>query len=381
MSLTRVLRSLALRAEKIPGIGIPVVACHLRRKYGPRVVTAAKVLNYARALRDCETRAVVTRSLPTILNLDTYNACNLGCPFCPTGTGKMERERCRMPLDQARKVIDAVRSHVLEVRLHNWGEPFLNPEIFDIIRHAFDAGLYTVINSNLSLKGDGLAQKVVSSGLDFLSVSMDGASQESLVQYRRKARFDVVKQNIRSIIEERNRQGLSRPQVEIAFCVFRHNEHELGELRKLGGELGVDRILPRRAFIYLPSFVPTNPEFQPLLHLGSPPCPFLYHELTVEADGHISPCCTSFSDRWDVGTVSDLEEVGRLWNSEPYRRMRRFAGTEAAAAEDEKTLCRYCRLFRPVEEKPGTLSPLPPHLVYLGKTYQHDADENSCERP
>jgi len=379
--ITRRLRSLALRLEKVPGVGIPVIAFHLWRKYGLRVVTAAKVRNYARAIRDFENHAVRTRSLPTILNLDTYNTCNLACPFCVTGTRQMEREICRMPLEQAMRVIDAVRSHVLEVRLFNLGEPFLNPDIFDLIRYASDAGLFTVIHSNLSLKVDGLPEKVVSSGLDFLSISMDGSTQESLVRYRRKARSDVVKENIRRIIEERNRKGHSRPIVEIACCVFRHNEHELEELKRIGEELGVDGVVPRRAFIYLPSFVPVNPEFQPLHGYGfeGSTCRFLYHELTVEADGRISPCCLSFSRRWDVGTVMDLGNLEGLWNSEQFRRMRSCTGKDPAAVGEEETLCRYCRLFISPDGPPGTLSPLPPHMVYSKNTFHHGLDEHISE--
>jgi len=365
------LRSQALQVEKIPVIGIPMIAYHLRKKYGSRVVTSAKVRNYAQAIRDYETKAVKTKSLPTILNLDTYNICNLTCPFCPTGTRQMERKPCRMLLEKARNVIDSVSPHVLEARLFNWGEPFLNPDIFKIIKYAAGAGLFTVINSNLSLKVDGLAEKVVSSGLDYLAVSMDGITQESLAKYRRKAQSALVKENIRKIIKERNRRGLSHPKVEIAFCVFRHNEHELDRLQEFGRELGVDSVLPRRAFIYLPSFVPVNPEFQPLQGLGGSTCRFLYHELTVEADGHISPCCTSISDQWDVGTVSDLKHLDSLWNSEKFLQMRRSFGACATAANKEETLCSYCRIVHSPDGQPGTLSPLPPQMVYLKDTFHH----------
>ena len=75
---------LALEFAEVPIVGQIPIGRYLRARYGDRVVTPAKVANFVRTKRDLLRRSVSVESLPTILNLDTFNACNLKCPFCAT---------------------------------------------------------------------------------------------------------------------------------------------------------------------------------------------------------------------------------------------------------------------------------------------------------
>ena len=283
-------KKIALELASVPVLGPKAMEMYLRRKYNDRVVTPAKVRNFIQAQRDKLNRAVECKSLPWIINLDTFSGCNLKCPFCPTGTDQMGRPKRQLPIEHAKRVIDSVKDHALEIRLYNWGEPFLNPDIFEIIRYAHDAGLYTVISSNLSVKVKDLAQKVVDSKLDRLTASMDGVSQAALETYRRRADAELCYDNIAAITRERKRQGAATPSVELLFLVFRHNEHEIPQLEAKRQEVGADVFMPRRAFIFHDDLVPQHPDYQPLQQVFHGACDFLYAELTVEATGAVSPC-------------------------------------------------------------------------------------------
>src|SRR5437764_397455 len=116
MNIASMRNSAALWFARIPVLGHGAVALHLCRKYGRRVVTDAKVRNFIQAQRDKATRAIETKSLPWILNLDTFSGCNLKCPFCPTGTNQIERDKARMAIDRAKRIIDQTKDHVLEIR-------------------------------------------------------------------------------------------------------------------------------------------------------------------------------------------------------------------------------------------------------------------------
>lgn len=340
-----------------------------------RVVTPVKARNYLQAQRDMRARAVRVRSLPWILNLDTFSGCNLGCPFCPTGTNQHDRRKARMPIETAKRVIDKVKDHVLVVKLYNWGEPFLNPDIFEIIRYAHDAGMFTEINSNLSLRVPDLPQRVVDAKLDQLQVSVDGVSQRTLEIYRRRASAATVFENVRAIAEERKRRGVEHPRIELAFLVFRHNEHEIPLLESKRREIGADSFTPRPAFIYHESFVPENPDFQPVQTLFHGTCNFLYSELTVEATGTVSPCCTNTSEKWDLGEVDEIEDLWELWNGPTYRAMRALhAGTELEQTPQVRTLCHTCDLVKHLGAATGPLSPLPPGFNAEGIRYRHGLD-------
>ena len=381
-----IIKSFIKKAFHVPVIGMPLAIYYLRRKYGRRVVTRHKVKNYLLALRECRDRKVKIKSLPYVLSLDTLNKCNLTCPFCPTGIHKNDRKGSRIDFEQAKQVIDAVKAHTLEVRFYNWGEPLLNKDIFSIIRYAHDAGLYTSINSNMSLdiKWD-LAKKVVESKLDLLSVSLDGLSQETLAKYRRGAKIELIKKHILAIKAERENQAASTPFLEAAFIVFKHNEHELDILSETAEHLGLDQAYPRLGYIYDENFIPTHPDFQPIQAAFTKTCEFLYSELIVEPDGSVSPCCVNTDPRWDIGKIADLDNLPKLWNSPDMLNMRRyFAADEAPKPEDvPEILCKYCGAVESRchqrQVKP-TLSPISPVFMASGKTF-YDREEQRKKWP
>ncbi len=357
-------KRLAQHIAAVPVLGPKALEIVLRRKYGGHVVTPAKARNFLLAHREHAARLVITKSLPFILNLDTVNVCNLRCPYCPTGAKQLHRAKPRMPLHVAKATLDKLKDHLLEVRLYNWGEPFLNPDIFDLIAHARDARIHSVISSNMSVKVQDLGERVLSAGLRQLRVSIDGLEQETLEKYRRRAEFEVIRENIRSIVEAKKRHKSPYPRIECAFLVFRHNEHEAAQLSQLKEEWGVDSFFPGSAFIYSDSFVPRNEDFPPIQTMFDKACQFLYFELMVEADGKVSPCCTNTDSRFDIGSVEDLGDLRAFWNSPIMQRMRKAGSSEEEhPAEEDKTLCHYCAYVGSGNAHKGPLSPLPPSMV------------------
>ena len=365
--------------SKLPILGEAGLMLVMRRRMGGRVLTLKKVRNFILANRESDLKRVEVKSLPYIINLDTINVCNLACPFCVTGTKQLDRKPSRFPLEQAKAVIDKVKSHILIARFHNWGEPFLNKQLFELIRHAHDAGVYTTLSSNLSIKVENLAQKVVASGLDQIHVSIDGLEQSTLERYRRNADIELVYKNIREIVAEKRRTGSSTPRLELAFLVFRHNEHEVPRLKEMQQELGVESFTAHSAFINHESFVPREEAFQPGHDIWQGSCHYLYSELMVEADGNISPCCTNTSARFDVGTVAELDDVRAFWNKPVFQAMR-AKGTDQKWVDENgqemETLCDYCQYIGNGEKKPeGSLSPLPPALIAAGDQFNHDLND------
>ena len=371
--------------SKLPFFGEAALLVVMRRAINPKALTLNKVRNFILANRESDLKRIQVKSLPCIINMDTINACNLACPFCVTGTKQLDRKQTRFPLDQAKAVIDQVKSHILIARFHNWGEPFLNKELFKLVRYAHDAGIHTTLSSNLSISVDNLAEKVVASGLDQIHVSIDGLKQETLERYRRKADFNLVMKNIRAIVAEKRRTGSRTPRLELAFLVFRHNEHEVPQLKAMQEELGVESFTAQSAFIFHESFVPKESAFQPGQSIWQDNCHYLYSELMVEADGHISPCCTNTSERFDVGTVAEIGDLHAFWNKPIFSAMRAKSSGQPWKGESGKqleTLCDYCRYIGSGKENPtGTLSPLPPALAAAGNQFDHELDDSGQHVP
>lgn len=372
-------------ATRIPG-GTKLVELALKRKYGARVITPLKVRNFIQANRDEARKAVVVDSVPYHLNLDLYNVCNLKCRFCPTGTDQLERSRARVSVAQAKAIIDAVKDYIITFAPYHWGEPLLNPDIFEVIQYGHAAGMFTQIHSNLSLKVKDLGRRLVDAKLDSMLISIDGLDQEVNAKYRRKVINELVFANIRDIVAARKRAGSNKPRLELAFLVFRHNEHEIPLLEAKRKELGIDAIVLRKAAIYEESWIPEHKDFQPLQQIFTDTCSFLYADLNVEPDGGISPCCINSNRKWDVGRVEDLKDLRAFWNNPRHRAMRAYlasfhdeGGRRQAAGLEEPLLCHSCNWVAECrsQRELGRLSPLPPALAAESAVLNHGIESVS----
>jgi MoaA/NifB/PqqE/SkfB family radical SAM enzyme len=181
-------------------------------------------------------------SKPYVIFVDPINLCNLRCPLCATGAGQIARVRKRMDYEHFVRVIDEVAPHAYEVSLYNWGEPLLHTDIFSMIEYGRSKNLATVMSSHLSIPKPQLMDRIVESGLEELTVSIDGTSQEVYERYRVRGDLGLALSNLRRLVARRRELGSKTPYIEWQFIVFKHNEHQVPEARRLADEIGVDLI-------------------------------------------------------------------------------------------------------------------------------------------
>src|SRR5262249_41666100 len=75
--------------------------------------------------------------------IEPTNLCNLACPTCPTGTGKIN-PLPQMSLARFEAVIAALSPRLRNLALWNYGEPLLNRELPAMIARAKTAGVSAV---------------------------------------------------------------------------------------------------------------------------------------------------------------------------------------------------------------------------------------------
>ena len=71
----------------------------------------------------------------------------------------------------------------------NYGEPLVNLETPKLVRAAKRYLLHTMISTNMTVPRFD-AEAYVESGLDYMMVSIDGATQEVYERFRRKGDLD-----------------------------------------------------------------------------------------------------------------------------------------------------------------------------------------------
>lgn len=78
--------------------------------------------------------------------------------------------------------------------------------------------------------------------VDVFTVSVDGASYGTNARIRRGSDLNVIKEDLKSIVEERNRSGLKYPWINFVFCAMEANIRELPALVRLAAEIGINEV-------------------------------------------------------------------------------------------------------------------------------------------
>lgn len=263
---------------------------------------------------------------PFQLTLEPGNVCNLRCPLCPTPTRESRLPSGMLRYEDACRILDRF-PYTVQLVLSNWGEPFLNKDVFRIIRAAKERDIHVHIESNLTLFDEAKSRELVMSGLDVLVVALDGASQATYERYRVGGRFADVIANVRTLRRVQDELGDYRTEVRWKFVVNRFNEHELAAARAQAQELGMTFQAvtiwtpPDRQQEWLPVAL-THTDGRNVRG-GPPRCHHLWQHVSVNFNGDVFPCCSEFSPADKL--VNVLEQDFRpLWNSATYRARRRI---------------------------------------------------------
>ena len=123
--------------------------------------------------------AIARPILPEIVQIESTNICNAKCVFCPRDD--MHRRQGVMSLDLFKKVVDeCAELGITHVRVHNYGEPFLDRHLTAKVRYAKEKGIKEVgMISNGSLITEKIARGVIEAGLDAINISVDAGGKTS----------------------------------------------------------------------------------------------------------------------------------------------------------------------------------------------------------
>lgn len=300
-----------------------------------------------------ERRRIQTRlaSYPTLLTIEPTNVCNLRCPECFTGAGEVGRERSMLEMAFYTRVLDELGGRLLQLELYNWGEPLLHKQVYEMLRMASDRGISTIISTNFSVPFDAdKAERLVSSGLATLGVSLDGATQDVYAQYRRRGDIATVLDNVRLINKAKRKLGRTNPIVVWEYHLFPHNLHEVEEARALAADLGMTFAVSK-GWVSGPDWDPAG-AYNGQFVTNPGPCSFLWEHAVIHNDGGVAPCCATFYREDDYGAMRSEPAVTRseldgrtfreVWNNERFVKSREMFVSRDTAAGAKDLVCYDC---------------------------------------
>ena len=268
--------------------------------------------------------------LPEIVQIESTNICNARCVFCP----RDEMHRKQGVMDEAlfRKVVDDCSAlGIRHVRLHNFGEPFVDRHLAEKVAYAKQKGIPEVgVISNGSLIDEQVARAVVEAGLDAINISVDASGREVFERTRVGLKYDRVIANIERLVRIRGELGRTRPRLILSFVRQGDGTDErafIERWRQVADKIHVTDIHNWAGTLSRESDV----RF---------PCYRQWLTFTVLWDGRVSLCCADFDGKVTLG---DLRTAGirEIWESEAYRAVRREQ-LESGGPE----ICRACDLPR-----------------------------------
>ena len=329
--------------------------------------------------------STATPPLPKELQLEITAACNLACRMCLVRyRPKVGKKTGAMCFHVFRSIVDDL-PELEKLTLQGLGEPMLAPDLERMVEHAARRGVSCGLNTNGTLLTRERADRLIEVGLDWLHVSLDGATADTYEFVRDGSDFERVRENVAGLVAAKRDHGTDRPRLSLVFVAMRRNIDELpdvvrlaheweverlfvqnlshtfsdtdpsgsyaairrfageqalfleperaeavfGRAREVADELGVDLRLPRLE-------EPQRPPREP----GTPGCHWPFEAAYVTHKGLVQPCCMVMGD--DRATLGDASAEGfaAVWRGNRYAEFRK-----ALTTDDPPEVCAGCSLY------------------------------------
>ena len=315
--------------------------------------TISKTINWCVVKTEKLLKISNMAGMPYQYTIDPINICNLKCPLCPTGLGILGRSRGRMSLDNFKDLIDQIAPYAFLVELYNWGEPYLHPQIFEMIAYAHEKRIGTRLSSNMNYFNPEMAMATINSGLDAINISLDGIDQKTYESYRKGGNIETVFNNIRSLIEAKRKLKSRTPFITIRMVVNKNNEDQVRDIQQYAYEIGADLFTAAPIFIdttqpdQIADWLPKNERYTAYDYKNDRyentwHCDDLWESMTINWDGGTAPCCWLHENKNDFGNAFN-DNVKNIWNSNAYVYSRKVIAHKNQDMGPNITICGICK--------------------------------------
>ncbi len=326
---------------------------------------------------------------PAFMQIEPVGQCNLRCRMCPIQfrrDGPPHGPPAFMAFEVFKRLIEQAPA-LRELHLQGLGEPLMHPQFFEMVEFSTARGIRVSTNTNMTLLSRARAERCVTSGLDSMHISIDGATPETYEGIRVRANFRRVLKNLLRLMDARRRLGNGRrPQVRLIMVAMRRNLHELPDVVRLAARFGISSVFvqhlchdfaeeslpshyrPMRDFVQSETLLEENagrierffgearriaekvnldlrlPGTRPVAHDKATPgperCGWPWNGPYVSYQGLAMPCCmVSTPDRIHFGDMGE-KGVESVWNNEAYRAFR-----EKLSSDAPPEICRTCSVY------------------------------------
>ena len=296
-----------------------------------------------------------THGFPYILQIEPTSFCNVSCDLCPAAVNRNELHRPprHMRFNEFKRLIDDVEDYLLYIILWDWGEPFMNPELPDMISYASSKGIKIITSTNgTNLHDQALMEVTLNSGLSALIVAVDSLENKPYTGFRKGLRIEKVIDGLKKLVALK-KQLKADTLINLRMVIMKGNEHELPAIRRLAKKLKVDRfsvktcnLTHRFSFTNYPELIPDNPKCRRYVYQeGSyepvrikAQCSVIWYMGFVHSDGDVVACGYDYTGKQlKAGNIFE-KSFTQIWNGPEYQKLRRKIYHE----KGPDFMCREC---------------------------------------
>lgn len=163
--------------------------------------------------------------------------CPLRCKHC-RGAARDVDYAGELSTDEAKRMLDSIAAFAKPILILTGGEPMTRPDIYELADYAAAKGLRPVMSPCGMLIDDEAIAKIKASGIQALSISLDGATAETHDSFRAlPGAFETTTKAIEKVAAA----GI-RFQINTTIC--KHNVHEVPQILELSKRLGAGTFNP-----------------------------------------------------------------------------------------------------------------------------------------
>lgn len=294
-------------------------------------------------------KQAIPLAVPLAVYIDIFNKCNFTCSWCPTGNflkpavgqGEMNLKLFEKIVSDFACFVQKAGKKIKTLNLFWMGEPLLNKDLCTMIRVAKKACISEriMISTNGSPLTKLNSQKLVESGVDLVSISFYGNSNDDYRLLHKSMDFDKIVKNARSLLSFRNKMEYPTPLVA-AKLFERDSTLEDLLVNKLKC---VDVVAYESPFNWNSEY---NNETGHMVRITSPGpmevCPSPWFVMSIGWDGHVGVCCADWKYNIDVGNLNENSVID-VWNGEKLVHIRTLI---AARRYAEIGACSGCTYFK-----------------------------------
>lgn len=241
--------------------------------------------------------------------------CNRRCRMCPQYNNPPSIERY-MTEDVLIRACEAIGNRKISIEISAYGETFQHPKADEFILRVRELcpNATIVVATNGSLLNKERCEKIVNSGIDHLSFSLDAGSAESYQWLCQSTDYNEVCKNLETLVKVRNDAGGHHLNISTHIIGIKELSHEFDMfISRWSGIVDHAYVRPFGNWAGLVDENEVSPAEQQIIPFERYPCAWLWYATKIEPNGDVSKCFIHVTgDKKPLGNIME-QSFTSIW--------------------------------------------------------------------